>query len=155
MMLVNHLVVSLTGWHIAAQSGTIPDPLNAAPWAYSLVALGTALPDIDHPDSTLGSRVKWLSWPIRLLFGHRNITHSLLVVVALAYAASLYPVLTPIVFGYAFHLVGDWMTPAGVKIFWPIKRAYRSPVTVPTNSAIEYIAVWGLSALSLTLIYTT
>lgn len=154
MMLVNHLVVSLTGWHALSQSGVLPELANVEPWTYSLVALGTALPDIDHPDSTIGSRVKWLSWPIRIVFGHRNITHSLIAMAALAYMVHLEPLLISVAFGYLLHLVGDWFTPAGLKLFWPAQRVYRSPFTIPTNSIAEYLFVWGTSALALTALHT-
>jgi len=153
MMLVNHLVVSLTGWHAITQSGVLPAPELTAPWTYSMVALGTALPDIDHPHSTLGSKVKWLSWPITIVFGHRNITHSLLIVAALAYMAYVLPLTIPLVAGYVFHLFGDWLTPAGLKLFYPVGRVYRAPITIPTNSLIEYVAVWGISGLVWTFMY--
>uniref|UniRef100_UPI002F41F001 metal-dependent hydrolase n=1 Tax=Aeromonas sp. L_1B5_3 TaxID=1588629 RepID=UPI002F41F001 len=29
--------------------------------------------------------------------------------------------------GYLSHLLGDWLTPAGIPLFWPIKRRYRLP----------------------------
>ncbi len=41
------------------------------------------LPDIDHPKSFLGQRLKWISKPIARAFGHRGFTHSLLAVFAL------------------------------------------------------------------------
>lgn len=42
--------------------------------------VGSLLPDIDHPQSFLGRRLKWLSKPINRLWGHRSITHSLILI---------------------------------------------------------------------------
>ena len=42
--------------------------------------VGSLLPDIDHPQSFLGRRLKWVSKPINHLWGHRSITHSLILV---------------------------------------------------------------------------
>ena len=41
------------------------------------VMLGSLLPDIDHPSSFLGRRLKILSKPIYKVFGHRTLTHSI------------------------------------------------------------------------------
>jgi len=45
---------------------------------YSLVVIGSLLPDIDIPTSYLGRRLKPLSILINLIFSHRGFTHSLL-----------------------------------------------------------------------------
>lgn len=42
--------------------------------------VGSLLPDIDHPQSFLGRRLKWVSKPINHLWGHRSITHSLVLI---------------------------------------------------------------------------
>lgn len=146
MMFVNHLAVSLTAWY--AVHALIPEAGPLEPSSLGLVALGTALPDIDHPNSTIGSQFKWLSWPIRVVFGHRTITHSLIAVGALWYLATIFPWLNPLLFGYVGHLVGDWLTPAGLKLFWPFSKIHKSPFPIPTNSLAEYVIVWvGVSAV--------
>lgn len=153
MMLINHLVVSLTAWNVVTISDVFPFEFSVAPWTYALVALGTALPDIDHPHSTLGSKVKWLSWPIRVVFGHRNITHSLIAIIGVVLLAMKYPLMIPVAFGYVMHLVGDWLTVSGIKLFWPIRKSFKSPLTISTNSGAEYVIVWGISALLLTALH--
>ncbi|NBV83479.1 hypothetical protein EBR57_05085 [bacterium] len=46
-------------------------------WTIILCAMfGSILPDIDHPTSTIGRLVPWISKPIERRFGHRSITHS-------------------------------------------------------------------------------
>ena len=32
-----------------------------------------------------------------------------------------------LIVGYLSHLLGDWLTPAGIPLFWPIKRRFRLP----------------------------
>ena len=43
-----------------------------------VLAVGSLLPDIDHPSSYLGKRHKMVSGVTNKAFGHRVITHSLL-----------------------------------------------------------------------------
>lgn len=42
-----------------------------------LAGISALLPDIDHPESLLGSKIKPISWLINKLLGHRTITHGL------------------------------------------------------------------------------
>ncbi|MFN8514844.1 MAG: metal-dependent hydrolase [Thermomicrobiales bacterium] len=64
--------------------------LLAVPVALAIVAFGSLLPDIDHPDSSLANeKVIGLpiflpfAWVIGKIFGHRGVTHSLLAVAGL------------------------------------------------------------------------
>lgn len=64
--------------------------LLALPVALAVVAFGSLLPDIDHPDSSLANEKVIgipvflpLAWLIGKFFGHRGVTHSLLAVAAL------------------------------------------------------------------------
>jgi inner membrane protein len=65
-------------------------PVLAVPVALAVVAFGSLLPDIDHPDSSLANEKVIgvpiflpFAWVIGKLFGHRGVTHSLLAVVGL------------------------------------------------------------------------
>nr|VUD22457.1 membrane protein [Salmonella sp. NCTC 7297] len=95
------------------------------------------LPDIDHPKSFLGQRLKWVSKPIARAFGHRGFTHSLLAVFALL--ATFYlkvpdtwiipaDALQGMVLGYLSHIVADMLTPAGVPLLWPCRWRFRLPI---------------------------
>jgi membrane-bound metal-dependent hydrolase YbcI (DUF457 family) len=62
----------------------------ALPVALAVVAFGSLLPDIDHPDSSLANEKVIgipiflpLAWVIGKVFGHRGVTHSLLAVAGL------------------------------------------------------------------------
>jgi membrane-bound metal-dependent hydrolase YbcI (DUF457 family) len=64
--------------------------LLAVPVALAIVAFGSLLPDIDHPDSSLANEKVIgvpiflpFAWVIGKVFGHRGVTHSLLAVAAL------------------------------------------------------------------------
>ena len=109
-------------------------------------ALGSLLPDIDHPKSLVGRRLAWVSVPVAALVGHRGVTHSLLAVLAcaaglwflgreLAWNAAL-------LVGYLSHLAGDALTVSGIPLLWPWRRRFRSPLWFTTNGAVE----WGLNA---------
>src|SRR5215472_889092 len=94
-------------------------------------AVAALLPDLDEPDSTLGSLLP--SWWHRLTPGHRRSTHSLLAVAlvwaavhfglqalgATGFAAELVTVL--VVVGMASHLAADGITDHGVPLFWPLR----------------------------------
>jgi len=111
--------------------------------SFAMVLLGTMLPDIDHPDSVVGKRVKWLSYPIRLVFGHRGITHSVLAVGFIAFAAiSLdWWWLNWLALGYAGHLLGDYLTDAGIPAFWPNRKRYRFVLVGSTGGLSEFVMV--------------
>jgi inner membrane protein len=95
------------------------------------------LPDIDHPRSFLGQRLKWLSLPIARVFGHRGFTHSLLAIAAgillftFKFASDM---LIPLdafhgmIIGYLSHIVADMLTPAGVPLLWPCRWRFRIPI---------------------------
>lgn len=106
-------------------------------------AIGGLLPDIDHPGSTFGRRIWPVSLVISKVFGHRGITHSLIAVAGLTSllfsghhlsAASL-----GLIVGYLSHLLGDFITPHGIPLFWPIKRCYRIPHPIRTGGFGESV----------------
>lgn len=131
-----HLLFSVTCTLIAHKLQLTPALADASLWQTIPAALASALlPDLDHPKSVLGQRLPWISKPLSRLFGHRGFTHSLLAVVAAVWGLnqSLPPGTLPVgvkdalIVGYLSHLLGDWLTPAGIPLFWPIKRRFRLP----------------------------
>lgn len=112
-------------------------------------AVGSLLPDIDHPKSTFGRMIWPVSSIIGGIFGHRGITHSFLAVAALLWLFATNHHLPAwavgLAVGYASHLLADWLTPCGVPLFWPSKKMYRSPRPIPTGG-------FGESVLSLSLV---
>jgi len=148
MMLPSHLVVAAAGFAVYVHTATG----GQFQWHLSLelvlgfivVMLGAMLPDIDHPDSTIGKRVKWLSYPIRMVFGHRGISHSLFAVSTMcwcAYAADNIW-LSWLALGYLLHLVGDYLTDSGIPLLYPLShKRYRFLITGTTNGLTEPVMV--------------
>lgn len=142
MMGRTHVVLGAASAAACAAAGIC----HADPITLAAGALGSLLPDIDHPKSSLGRRVPFLSIPLSLVVGHRGITHSLLALCACAslllsasgsgflsgYAAAA-------AVGYASHLAADAFTPFGIPLFWPHPARVRAPFTVKTNGAGETI----------------
>ncbi len=92
------------------------------------------LPDIDHPNSYIGNRFKYVSIIIYKIFGHRNITHSIfgliIFLLFLIYINNLYlnldiDVIVGMFLGYLSHIIADIFTSHGVKLFWPFKIRVR------------------------------
>ena len=53
-----------------------------------LAAVASLLPDIDLPPSKIGRLFWWISVPLERRFGHRTLTHSLIVLSAVAALAA-------------------------------------------------------------------
>lgn len=116
--------------------------------------LGALLPDIDHPHSWLGRRILLVSRPIALVFGHRGITHSLLALLGVCYAAlncltltelgPALPLVLGVCAGYASHLAGDWLTPKGVPLLWPWRRRFAAPLQLLRGQWAESLVMTGL-----------
>ncbi|WP_336703012.1 metal-dependent hydrolase, partial [Pantoea dispersa] len=94
-----HIIFAIASAIFAKRAELTPVMASADWWHLVPAALLTCLlPDIDHPKSVLGQRLKWLSQPIARAFGHRGFTHSLL-----AGAASPFP--------FYINLPADWFLP--------------------------------------------
>lgn len=99
------------------------------PSYYGGIALGSLLPDIDHPRSYIGRRTYPLSVLIHKLFGHRGFTHSLLSISILGVASVIWWGSNPLFFGglllgYFSHLLGDMTTIQGIPLLFPKKKRY-------------------------------
>lgn len=96
---------------------------------------GSLLPDLDHPGSILGKKVRFISSPLSRLFGHRGFIHSpLLCLLIGVLLQSFYPTIPTaykpfylgatlgITIGYASHLILDAFTVSGIPLLSPISR---------------------------------
>ncbi len=99
-------------------------PLHQDVSAVGGAILGSLLPDIDSPKSSIGRMLPFVSAPIEQRWGHRAVTHSLLALLALGlvtlplffYWGSCF---TALLTGYASHLFADCATKSGVPLFYP------------------------------------
>jgi inner membrane protein len=107
------------------------------------VSLGSLLPDIDEPQSFIGRRSLGLAKVIKRRFGHRGITHSLSIWLALLFILLLLvpnPFTLGISLGYLFHILGDYFSVTGVPLFYPIDNFRRKfPLTYTTSSKSETV----------------
>lgn len=97
----------------------IDDPLLTLTAAVAGLA-----PDIDEPWSVIGMRLWFLAWWMKYVFGHRTVSHSLLMVIVVAIigivALTTAKMVVAVSIGLASHLVLDAMS-GGVQLWWPRK----------------------------------
>ena len=79
-----HLLFSIA-CAVFAKNAELTPVLAQGDWWHIVPSaiLTCLLPDIDHPKSFLGQRLKWISKPVARAFGHRGFTHSLFAVFAM------------------------------------------------------------------------
>ncbi len=129
MMAGSHVALGAAAWLIAAPRLGLPalEPIQLA-WAVA----GSLLPDIDHPQSWVGRRVRPLSTFIAAILGHRGATHSLLAVGGCAWLllhdGYSRAIVAPLMVGYLSHLAGDLVTPRGLRLAWPLKGTWALPL---------------------------
>lgn len=111
-------------------------------WIFAIIVLiGSLLPDIDHPGSTLGSRIKPVSTFISATFGHRGFFHSLYIPIALAIGVWFFgwsSWIMPLAIGYTSHLLGDAVTKQGLNLLHPLSTL-RVQGFFETGSATEHV----------------
>lgn len=94
------------------------------------------LPDIDHPQSWLGRKIKFISVPISRFFGHRSITHSFVAIFLYIHLINNnfllkifpYDIMEAFIISYIGHIIADCLTPSGVPLLWPFFFRLRIPI---------------------------
>jgi inner membrane protein len=124
----------------------IPFLKPAYPFVFLAIVLFTSLlPDVDHPDSKYGRKVKWLSF----VFKHRGVFHSIfgvaLFVVPFWYFG-LEIIWIPVLVGYVSHLVGDMVTLQGIRPFYPFKLTISGTLRVNSWTETFFLIVFVLLA---------
>jgi len=103
----------------------------------------TFLPDIDMSRSYMGKYkiFRPLQWTVK----HRGFFHSFTLAVVLAIIFAFYiPILAlPFFLGYAGHLIGDALTPEGIRPFWPSKNEIKWKIRTggKTEKMIFYLLI--------------
>lgn len=103
-----------------------------APFIFA-VMIGSVFPDIDEPESWIGRRTKIISNMIKMVFGHRGMTHTLVcsvfVFVALTawvhyldWKQDFYYIFFGFSTGWVLHSFGDAHTKSGVKFLMPFSN---------------------------------
>ena len=105
-----------------------------------LATLASLLPDICHTQSKIGRRFKVISF-VRLIFGHRTFTHSILFIAIIAFLLQI--IQTPnyymaaIIIGLVSHVILDMITPKGVKLFYPLPFNVKTPIQFKTGGLVD------------------
>lgn len=164
MMGRTHAAVGMASCLLALDAGAVAHGGILADASLVLAgAVGALLPDLDHPKSTAGSMLPFVSVPLSAAFGHRGATHSLLATglcLALGLAAAQavpsvhsLPVLAlGLAIGWLSHLAADMLNPAGVPLLWPHPRRFRLPPLSPPGGLLDSLLFWASAACSVVLI---
>jgi inner membrane protein len=148
MMAGSHVALGAAAWVVAAPRLGLP---ALSPACLALALTGSLLPDLDHPKSWLGRRLRLVSRPVAALLGHRGITHSALAVAAcvwgLTQGGAPRWVVAPLAVGALSHLAADLLTPAGLRLAWPMRRTWALPLC-RSGSAMEPLVVAVLLTLA-------
>lgn len=126
------------------------------PFFYGGLLLGSLLPDIDHPQSSISRLLFGVGSIFHRIFGHRGFTHSLLACLILWGLIQSIHVSFSIGFclGYLSHLLGDFFTNRGVPLLHPLsKKRWRAPLTFKTGSRVESLVMTLLSLAIFALLY--
>lgn len=129
MMAGSHVALGAAAWLVAAPRLGLP---ALEPVSIALAVAGSLLPDIDHPQSWAGRRLRPISTIIAAILGHRGATHSLLAVAGCAWLLFhdgwSRAIVAPLLVGYLSHLAGDLLTPRGLRLTWPLKGTWALPL---------------------------
>lgn len=148
VMAKSHAITGLASWMVVAPlfHSSPVDPVSLV-----LALAGSLLPDIDHPASWIGRRSRPVSTAISRVFGHRGVTHSALAAVALVillnHRGYSHAIVSAAAVGYLSHLAADMLSPAGLRLAWPLRWTWAVPV-YKTGSASEAIVVGGFCILA-------
>ncbi len=150
MRVTGHVAVGASSYLYAATIyGGHPIYQNGVVFWFSgllLTIFGSLLPDVDHPGSAFGSKVRFISYPLSLVFGHRGITHSIWALIGMCwlgwyflteYINVAFLFVPCLALGYLSHLFADALTPQGIVPFWPMKKRFRFPIV--QNGVMEVI----------------
>lgn len=141
MMAGSHIALGAAAWFAAAPRLGLP---ALDPAMLGLAVLGALLPDVDHPKSWVGKRLRPVSNLFATLLGHRGVTHSLLAVAGcgmlLLRQNVPLAITAPLVVGYLSHLAADLLTPGGLRLAWPLRGTYALPLC-RTGSPFEPLVV--------------
>jgi inner membrane protein len=150
MMAGSHIALGAAAWFVAGPRLGLP---ALDPAMLGLSVLGALLPDIDHPKSWVGRRLRPLSTILAMFLGHRGITHSLVAVAGcialLLWQDVPFGFAAPLVVGYLSHLIADLLTPGGLRLAWPLRRSFAFPLCrtgspfEPLVVAVALSAAWG------------
>jgi inner membrane protein len=150
MMAGSHVLLGLASWFAAAPIFGLP---SLSVVSVPVAVLGSLMPDIDHPKSWVGKRTRPVSSFIARHCGHRGFTHSAIIVALCLFLLHNQlglpkNITVPFLVGYLSHLAGDFLTPKGLRLAWPIKKNWGIPLC-KAGSPLEPLVVAMIMTWSL------
>ncbi len=128
------------------------EPLLISPLIIS--SLSALVPDVDEPKSKLGNKIKLISYPLKIIFGHRTITHSLLGLILISMVGYFFiPFYQFIILGYLSHLIADFISDYGIPIFYPLLKERFYFRIFKTGGIQENIFFLILLILNITMVF--
>lgn len=120
-----------------------------------MFVLGTLLPDIDSPTSSINRmlHLRHVRWP----FPHRTLTHSIWPILALLVLSGIWPYFAWLAAGMATHVILDAFSTSGVCLLWPIthyKRSHKRRRYNPHHLAIYKVGGHMENAINRALVLT-
>jgi inner membrane protein len=124
------------------------DPSISAVLFLAVALVSSLLPDIDCATSTLGKRIR----PLSYFLEHRGFFHSIVFVIIaslVVYAVSgAVDYSLAFILGYGSHLLLDCLNPSGVMLLWPLrvktKEPFRTGKLVDLGLLILFLMLSGL-----------
>ena len=137
MMFKTHLAF---GFLIGLLSLRFFEPKNTIIFLF-ITSLFAIFPDIDERNSKIGRKLKFLSYPIGLIFKHRGLFHTIYPPIVILI---LFLILNNVIYGiaaflgYFSHLLMDALTINGIRPLHPlIDKRIRG--FVKTNTFLEFL----------------
>lgn len=118
--------------------------------------IGSLAPDVDHPESKVGRKfiLKPISIFINKVFGHRTITHSVVIsifmTIILLSSTLLFTGISNFIYsniiigfcvGWFSHLLLDLLTVKGIPVFYPFIKKKYNLLRFKTNKDEEFVSI--------------
>ena len=135
MLTRTHLVSAILVYFILLEFFVVP----GKSLFLAFVMLGAVFVDVDSRRSKVGRG--WWFRPLQCFVKHRGAFHSLLMGLVLGLVIGLAHLWAGVGFfvGYVVHLLGDMMTPAGVRILYPIYNRKISFRLIKSGGLVEEV----------------
>lgn len=136
-------------WKTHFISGAVAGYAMTGEWKGVVIGgIAGIVPDIDDPRSKIGRPLFFVSIPLNQVFGHRTLTHSLLLVGALWLLLQFFTDWANVIaIGLLVHILGDMLT-GKVNVLYPIPLGIGLPVGHVGYVIIDRMARIGLVLLA-------
>jgi inner membrane protein len=153
MMAKTHALFAVP-FGVLCLSNELIEPGGSLFFAGGLI-LGSLLPDVDEPNSFIGTRVPFVSVPANAMLGHRGCTHFVVLPVSVFILSLFLPSLWSATFfglsiGWLSHILGDLFFGGGIKgVLYPLYRGRVFFTRLKVGGVIENVFLIGLFVFDL------